>query len=366
MQSKQLLNKKKINTTLGILSVVGGVTLMSSPLHTYAETSTQLTEQKSLVDNSIVETNNQMQETQLMIDKMQEDYNSTLDEINKIKLESDELQIKIDTRTELLSKKLVAMQTDERKGINKYVEVLLKSDGFGDFLNKVTAVNTFVNADSSIIEQQNEDLELIEKQKEKLAEKKVELNKQFQEIQIAYSELEIKKLDLETQSLQLSTQIQEAQIQEMRIQRLKELQSKSFETFVITESSFLDTELPTEIGLNAISEASNYLGGDYVWGGSNPTTSFDCSGLVQWSYNKAGISLPRTAAQMYIATQPVGFDELRAGDLVFFSYGRGISHVGIYIGNGKMLNAQSSGIKIADLNGYWNQYLVGFGRVIGS
>ena len=85
----------------------------------------------------------------------------------------------------------------------------------------------------------------------------------------------------------------------------------------------------------AIAEASKYLGRAYVWGGSNPTTGFDCSGLTQWSFKQAGVSLPRTAAQQYLATTKVSASEARAGDLVFFSYGSGIAHVGIYLGGGK-------------------------------
>lgn len=114
-----------------------------------------------------------------------------------------------------------------------------------------------------------------------------------------------------------------------------------------------------------IAEASKYLGRKYVWGGSSPSTGFDCSGLTSWSYKQNGITIPRTAAQQYAASTKISVSEAKAGDLVFFSYGKGVAHVGIYLGDGRMINAQNSGLKIAPLEGYWSKYLVGYGRFAG-
>ena len=94
--------------------------------------------------------------------------------------------------------------------------------------------------------------------------------------------------------------------------------------------------------------------------GSNPNTSFDCSGLVQWCYGKAGISLPRTAQAQYDATQHIPLSQAQAGDLVFFhsTYNAGtyVTHVGIYVGNNQMYHAGDP-IGYADLNNsYWQQH----------
>ena len=114
-------------------------------------------------------------------------------------------------------------------------------------------------------------------------------------------------------------------------------------------------------------EALKYQGWKYVYGGSNPNTSFDCSGLVQWCYGKAGISLPRTAQAQYDATQHLPLSQAKAGDLVFFhsTYNAGsyVTHVGIYIGNNQMYHAGDP-IGYADLSSsYWQQHLIGAGRV---
>ena len=116
-----------------------------------------------------------------------------------------------------------------------------------------------------------------------------------------------------------------------------------------------------------MNEALKYEGWRYVFGGDNPLTSFDCSGLTQWSYRKAGINLPRTAQQQYDATEHIPLSQAKAGDLVFFhsTYNSGtyVTHVGIYLGNNQMYNAGDP-IGYADLTSpYWQQHLIGAGRI---
>lgn len=114
-------------------------------------------------------------------------------------------------------------------------------------------------------------------------------------------------------------------------------------------------------------EALKYQGWNYVYGGSNPNTSFDCSGLIQWCYGKAGISLPRTAQAQYDAVQHIPLSQSKVGDLVFFhstySAGTYVTHVGIYAGNNRMYHAGDP-IGYADLNSsYWQQHFICAGRV---
>ncbi|PKR84077.1 bifunctional lytic transglycosylase/C40 family peptidase [Heyndrickxia camelliae] len=116
-----------------------------------------------------------------------------------------------------------------------------------------------------------------------------------------------------------------------------------------------------------MTEALKYEGWRYVYGGASPTTSFDCSGLVQWCYGKAGISLPRTAQEQYDVTQNIPLSEAKAGDLVFFqgTYDAGtyITHVGIYQGNNRMYHAGDPIGYTALTSSYWQQHLVGAGRI---
>ena len=115
-----------------------------------------------------------------------------------------------------------------------------------------------------------------------------------------------------------------------------------------------------------IQSASRYLGVPYVFGGTAPD-GFDCSGFTRFVYGQSGIFLPRTADAQYDVGRPVSFNRLQAGDLVFFTtYEEGVSHSGIYLGNGQFISATSSqGVAIASLNsGYWGARYVGARRVL--
>lgn len=115
-----------------------------------------------------------------------------------------------------------------------------------------------------------------------------------------------------------------------------------------------------------IKEAENYRGVPYVFGGNTPK-GFDCSGYVRYVFAKKGISLPRSADEQYTVGTKVAKKNLQPGDLVFFeTYEKGVSHSGIYIGNGKFISATSSrGVAVADLaGGYWGERYIGAKRVM--
>ena len=116
-------------------------------------------------------------------------------------------------------------------------------------------------------------------------------------------------------------------------------------------------------------EATKYIGFPYQWGGSTPETSFDCSGFVCWVYTNSGVhNLPRTTAQkIYNQCTPVSKDEVKPGDLVFFTgtyqSSNPVTHIGIYVGDNQMLHCGDP-IGYANLgNSYWVKHFYGFGRL---
>lgn len=118
-----------------------------------------------------------------------------------------------------------------------------------------------------------------------------------------------------------------------------------------------------------ITEAEKYLGYPYVWGGSSPSTSFDCSGFVCWVYTASGVhNLPRTTATgIYNQCTVISKSEAKPGDLVFFTKTYDcdgpVSHIGIYVGNGMMIHAGSP-IKYASIEtSYWQKHFYAFGRL---
>jgi cell wall-associated NlpC family hydrolase len=128
------------------------------------------------------------------------------------------------------------------------------------------------------------------------------------------------------------------------------------------------TSAPGKIG-GVLRAASTQLGVPYRWGGELARIEFDCSGLVQWSARQAGIKLPRTAAEQYGATQHLSPSEAGPGDLVFFSNGREISHVGIVVRPGVMIDAPHTGANVryesfpTQIGAAWgSDHVAGYGR----
>lgn len=101
----------------------------------------------------------------------------------------------------------------------------------------------------------------------------------------------------------------------------------------------------------AAAVAKDMIGVPYKWGGTAPS-GFDCSGLVQYSYNKAGLSVPRNSRAQYGASKHISLRQATTGDLVFFKFDGRISHVGIYLEGGRFVHAPSRGkrVEIASLS----------------
>jgi peptidoglycan DL-endopeptidase CwlO len=106
----------------------------------------------------------------------------------------------------------------------------------------------------------------------------------------------------------------------------------------------------TGAGVEAVRAAQTMLGKPYKWGAEGPR-SFDCSGLTSWAFKTAGITLPRSSSQQARVGTPVSRSELRPGDLLFFY--QPVSHVGIYVGDGMMINAPQTGdvVKYSNITG---------------
>ena len=138
------------------------------------------------------------------------------------------------------------------------------------------------------------------------------------------------------------------------------------------EGSYTDYDIPPEalddeVFAAIIKEAEKYLGYPYVWGGSSPSTSFDCSGFVSWVINHSGWGVGRLGAQgLCNICTPVPSANVKPGDLVFFTgtYDTpGVSHVGIYVGNNMMIHCGDP-ISYANLNSsYWQSHFYRYGRL---
>lgn len=387
------MHSKWGRTAVVTLALTCGFMYTTQPIQVDAKTSAQMVHKKAIIDKKIKQLSKEIKQLQKKLDKKQKEYGKTLKEIDETNKEIKLTEKNIQQRSTIIEDRLKAYQNQDNT-LSPYAQAILGADSITDAISRTISVKTILDADQNLLDDQKQDKAKLAKDKQALQEKQAKLQQQFQDMQQQENNLETKKAENKVKSLKLKEEIatkkqqekleKERKKREKEAKRLKALQEKQF----TTTGNSLHTESVQNAGngtnganvtdsnqtapnvsgsgsaKSAIAEASKYLGRAYVWGGSNPSTGFDCSGLTQWSFKQAGVSLPRTAAQQYLATKKVSAGEAKAGDLVFFSYGSGIAHVGIYLGGGRMLDAQNNGVVVESLD-WWNKYLVGYGRIAG-
>ena len=125
----------------------------------------------------------------------------------------------------------------------------------------------------------------------------------------------------------------------------------------------------TSPGVAVADLAEEYVGSPYRWGGTSPA-GFDCTGFVMWVYSQFGVGLPHNEAGQLASGTPVDAGDLQPGDVLVFAntYRRGLSHTGIYVGNGQFVHAadERHGVVVSDLwDSYWASRFVGASREMG-
>lgn len=137
----------------------------------------------------------------------------------------------------------------------------------------------------------------------------------------------------------------------------------------VTPTPTLPHSPGTAVANNVLIRAIGLVGTPYHWGGNTPESGFDCSGLVDYVFRtEAGIDLPRTSRAMAALKAPrIQRDDLQAGDLLFFGRRRHVTHVAIYVGNGRFVNAPDTGgtVRLDRLDGYyWRDHYLFAKRVL--
>ena len=123
----------------------------------------------------------------------------------------------------------------------------------------------------------------------------------------------------------------------------------------------------TAIGGAIADVAMGMVGTRYLFGGIDPLKGFDCSGLVYYAYGQAGYRVPRTSQELFRAARKISVNDADPGDLMFFQDQTKLSHVGIYLGDGRFVHAPASGqnVAVGSLDSaYYQQHLVAVGRLL--
>ncbi|PKR79403.1 peptidase [Halalkalibacillus sediminis] len=337
----------------------------------------------------------QLDETEAKIDITQED-------IDELQEEIDIIEKRIELRLDILKERLSSYQ--KQGGSINYMEVVLGSKNFGEFISRTAAVNKIMESDRHLMESHQEDKQEVEEKQSKvqsklseLEEMKVELEGMITLIADQKEQAESKKEEMKDKQTDLIALQEELKMKDSDLASLEsnirgEIAAKEREQRaqaravasetnnssngnIVTVSSKTSEDKSSSIGnsqsgkktsgsySSAIQAGYQVMGTPYVWGGKTPS-GFDCSGFLSWAFAQAGKSIPSSTAALQSVGTKVSYSNAQPGDLVFFNTYKTNGHIGIYLGGGKFLGAQNStGVAVADMtSGYWAEKFAGHVR----
>jgi peptidoglycan DL-endopeptidase CwlO len=292
------------------------------------------------LDNQIEGLLNQVKGINKQIARTQKDIKAAQKDIDKS--ESD-----IKDEQDLFDQRMRAMYIN---GVDSYIEVLLQSKGFSDFISRAETVKKIADYDKKLIADMEEKKQVIEKKKEALDAQNTKLLSLKADAEQKLAKVNEDK-DAQGKLLaQLKTQERRYASRLSASQASVNATMRQISAIRRAAPSYSSSRGSAPISSNSIvAYASNFLGTQYEWGGNGPGT-FDCSGFVKYVYAHFGVSLPRVASDQQQVGQAVSSGELQPGDLVFFGYPA--HHVGIYVGNNCFIHAPHTGdvVKISSLS----------------
>ena len=229
-------------------------------------------------------------------------------------------------------------------GIDPTVQLMLSSDP-GQFLDKASSLNQVSTQQTDALKELQQKQRKLDQDKAEAQDKLAELDRTAKDLKAAKSEVQSKLAKarslLNTLTAQERAALQRAEAASARASRDAARTALST-TNTSTGSATVSTAGASSHAAAAIAAAQTRLGSPYVYGATGPST-FDCSGLMMWAYNQAGVSLPRTSQAQAGAGTYVGtsISSAKPGDLII--YYSSMSHVGMYVGNGQIIHAPHTG-----------------------
>jgi len=276
----------------------------------------------------------------------------------------------------------ILVNTYENGGYLNYLSVLLGSTSWTDFITRLAEVKMILLNNYDIQSQIVRENQIIQGQQAVISQNIASLQGQVNQ----YNQLAATKEQAlsREQGLLSGLSSTQRQLEEEKVNQLaavndiqRELAAQEEEALLAKKYGPIQSTGQTpavtqaiHIGANGISSmiayAESYMGTPYVWGGTSPDPGFDCSGFTQYVLRHAGVSVQRTSEQQYLEGSPVSESNLEPGDLVFFStYAPGASHVGIFVGNGLMVDAEDYGVVFDNIsNAYWGPRYLGARRIV--
>ncbi len=336
-----------------------------------------LENQKSAAAN----TTQTLDSVQKKLDSINSDISSKEAEIQYVETSIQNTQAEIDQDNQEIKDRMYVMQSYMNE--NTFINYVFGAENFTDMLSRIDSFNTLTASDQDLIAQMLEKKKEIENQKITLVNAKAVLEEQKKEqatIQVQYEAL------LEEQRKQIAATEVDANVAASQSKQIDESLTAFYESSKkddvghvnqlpvpstpstsnntnnnnnnnqntnngqnsnnnqnTTTDNNTSTDSSATLGVKIANYALSKQGSRYYWGAQGPNY-FDCSGLVYWAHNQAGVKIGRTTAAGYAGSgKSVSYSNLQIGDVITFSYGSGVSHIGIYIGNGQMVHASGKG-----------------------
>ena len=316
------------------------------------------------------ETNDNIDEVSAKVKTLNAQISAKESEIDYLLASITKIENNIKKKEKQMQDRLYVMQTTYNS--NWMVDFLFGAEDFTSFFSRLTSINDITAYEKELVKELSDQKESLDKQKETLLNAKASLQAQ-KNSQIALQE------KLESLKATQQNEIKENQKESNKVSAAQKKIDDAL-TQLMSQApsggggggSYVAGS--SEAGNAIAQKALTRLGKRYWWGANGPNY-FDCSGLVYWAHNEAGVKLGRTTAAGYSRYgKGISKSQLQAGDVITFSYGSGVAHIGIYIGGGSFVHAAGQGsgtvgqypnqcVKTAQLAGYWERYVYNYRRL---
>ena len=244
-------------------------------------------------------------------------------------------------------------------------EAIIQSDGITDMLNRVEYISTIYESDKELTEMYQDTVVQVEEKERQLVLKMDELLVKQETFIGQQMEIEEMIVNLEVVNDEFETQLASAKAQ-----------ADSFRETINEQNQILGNNVTTGnhnypggqnvSGAELVSYARQFVGNPYVWGGNSLTKGCDCSGFVHLVYKNFGYKTVRYSMSFLYEGVPVSRADVRPGDIVVYAMKKGIGHVAIYAGNGKIVEAQSKNTGITDNRSIDCREIVGIRRILSN
>ena len=337
------------------------------------------------VNSQIEDLKDQQEETKDKLVKVKAQLDKLLKEQNNLQksIEQNQLQMEETARELETAQKEADEQYEDMKVRIQYMyenstadsifEAIIEADGLTDMLNRLEYVMAVHRSDRDLTRKYQETVAVVEAKKVKLQEEQDELLFQQEAYIGRQDEMEglIATLNAEQDAYttQLASAKKQARAYQETIRKQDEIirqQQIEAEKNQNQNNSSQNTGSPNTnvTGMDIVNFARKYVGNPYVWGGNSLTNGADCSGFVHLVYKNFGYSVPRYSMSFLNVGKKVSREEIQPGDIVIYERLNGIGHVAIYMGNGKIVEAQSSATGITDNRSVDCRKIIGIRRII--